>query len=113
MDNFKLDVRKDSLHEIVNAAIKEAVSEYLEKQDKESAANEEKLRREGKPANALEAYTMATKRSDNAEVMMQLEGIDLMFSDQEVIPMPIKDYREYMKERKKEAKDKAKTDKLK
>lgn len=216
LDNFKLDVRKDSLHEVVNAAIKEAVSEYLAKQDKESAANEEKLRKEGKPANALEAYTMATKRSDNAiekfnknsriiqqqyksivdclcellgranlypyekpkfkdenghillnslylypwycvkcfyssryvrgffkfvawsiwliciglllfiardnailkkqqninryvhayfsdnaEVMMELEGIDLMFSDQEVMPMPIKDYRVYMKERKK------------
>ena len=217
LDNFKLDVRKDSLHEVVNAAIKEAVSEYLEKQDKESAANEEKLRMEGKPANALEAYTMATKRSDSAiekfnknsriiqqqyksiadclcellgrsnlnpyekpkfkdenghillkslylypwycvecfysskhvrgffkliawsiwlicigllffitrdnailkkqqninryvhayfrdndEVMMELEGIDLMFSDQKVMPMPIKDYREYMKERKDE-----------
>lgn len=219
LDNFKLDVKKDSLHEVVNAAIKEAVSEYLEKQDKESAANEEKLRKEGKPVNALEAYTMATKRSDNAiekfnknsriiqqqykhivdclcellgrsnlypyekprfkdenghillyslylypwycvkcfyssryvrgffkfvawsiwliciglllfiardnvilkkqqninryvhayfsdnaEVMMELEGIDLMFSDQEVMPMPIKNYREYMKERKKEMK---------
>lgn len=44
---------------------------------------------------------------------MELEGIDLMFSDQDVMPMPIKDYREYMKERKKEAKDKAKTDKRK
>ena len=51
--------------------------------------------------------------SDNDEVMMELEGIDLMFSDQDVMPMPIKDYREYMKERKKEAKDKAKTDKRK
>ena len=217
LDNFKLDVKKDSLHEVVNAAIKEAVNEYLEKQDKDSAANEEKLRKEGKPANALEAYTMATKRSDNAiekfnknsriiqqqykhivdclcellgrsnlypyekpkfkeenghillnslylypwycvkcfyssryvrgffkfvawsvwivaigllffiardnavlrkqqninryvhayfsdndEVMMELEGIDLMFSDQKVMPMPINDYREYMKERKDE-----------
>lgn len=211
----------DSLHEVVNAAIKEAVSEYLVKQDKESAANEEKLRKEGKLANALEAYTMATKRSDNAiekfnknsriiqqqyksivdclcellgrsnlypyetpkfkdenghillnslylypwycvkcfyssrhvrgffkfvawsvwivaiglllfiardnavlrkqqnincyvhayfsdnaEVMMELEGIDLMFSDQKVMPMPIKNYRECMKERKKDVKDK-------
>ena len=220
LDNFKLDVKKDSLHEVVNAAIKEAVSEYLEKQDKESAANEEKLRKEGKPANALEAYTMATKRSDNAiekfnknsriiqqqykhivdclcellgranlypyerpkfkdenghillnslylypwycvkcfyssrhvrgffkfvawsvwivaigllffiardnavlrkqqninryvhayfrdndEVLMELEGIDLMFSDQKVMPMPINDYRECMKERKDEMKN--------
>ena len=42
--------------------------------------------------------------SDNAEVMMELEGIDFMFSDQKVKPMPVKEYREYMKERKKEAK---------
>ena len=40
--------------------------------------------------------------SDNAEVMMELEGIDLMFSDQKIMPMPIKDYRKYMKERKDE-----------
>ena len=51
--------------------------------------------------------------SDNDEVKMELEGIDLMFSDQDVVPMPIKDYREYMKERKKEAKDKAKSGKRK
>ena len=75
LDNFKLDVRKDSLHEVVNAAIKEAVSEYLAKQDKESAANEEKLRKEGKPANALEAYTLATKRSDNAIEKLREFGI--------------------------------------
>lgn len=42
--------------------------------------------------------------SDNVEVMMELEGIDLMFSDQKIKPMTVKDYREYMKERKKEAK---------
>ena len=45
--------------------------------------------------------------------MMELEGIDLMFSDENLKPMPIKDYREYMKERKKEAKDKAKAGKRK
>ncbi|MBQ0120137.1 MAG: hypothetical protein KBT13_03305 [Bacteroidales bacterium] len=50
---------------------------------------------------------------DNEEVMMELEGIDLMFSDENLKPMPIKDYREYMKERKKEAKDKAKSGKRK
>ena len=44
--------------------------------------------------------------SDNAEVMMELDGIDLMFSDQVVMPMPIKNYRECMKERKKDVKDK-------
>lgn len=36
---------------------------------------------------------------------MDLEGIDLMFSDHEVKPIPVKEYRKYMKERKKEAKD--------
>ena len=51
--------------------------------------------------------------SDNEEVMMELEGIDIMFSDVEVKPVPINDYREYMKERKKEAKDKAKSGKRK
>ena len=44
--------------------------------------------------------------SDNAEVMMELEGIDLMFSEQEVKPLPVNEYREYMKERKKETKAK-------
>lgn len=41
-----------------------------------------------------------------ADVMMELEGIDLMFSDQDFKPMPVKEYREYMNERKKEAKAK-------
>lgn len=34
---------------------------------------------------------------------MELEGIDLMFSDQKSKPIPVKEYREYMKVRKKEA----------
>lgn len=34
---------------------------------------------------------------------MELESIDLMFSNQEIQPIPVKEYREYMKERKKEA----------
>ena len=51
--------------------------------------------------------------TDNEDVMMELEDIDLIFSDQEAMPMPGKEYREYMKERKKEAKDKAKADKRK
>ena len=38
--------------------------------------------------------------------MMELEGIDLMFSNQEIKPMPVKEYWEYMKERKKESKAK-------
>ena len=44
--------------------------------------------------------------SDNAEATMELEGIGMMFSDQKVKPMPIKEYREYMKERKKKTKAK-------
>lgn len=44
--------------------------------------------------------------SDNAEVMMELEGINSMFSEQKIKPMPIHEYREYMKERKREAKAK-------
>ena len=35
--------------------------------------------------------------------MIELEGIELMFSDQKVKPIPVKEYREYIKERKKEA----------
>ena len=35
---------------------------------------------------------------------MELEGIDMMFSDLEIKPMSVKEYREYMKERKKETK---------
>ena len=42
--------------------------------------------------------------SDNAEVMMELEGIDIMFSYLEIKPIPVKEYREYMKECKKENK---------
>lgn len=44
--------------------------------------------------------------SDNAEVMMELEGIDLMFSNQEIKPIPVKEYRKYMKERRKETRAK-------
>ena len=44
---------------------------------------------------------------------MELEGINLMFSNQNLMPIPIKDYREYMKERKKEAKNKNKAGKRK
>lgn len=217
LDNFQLDVKQDSLREVVYQAIKDAVDEHLTNEDKEQQANEEKLRSEGKPGTVLEAYQMATQRntdainkfnhnsdvikrqyknisdrlcellgranlcpyekpkfkdggghillnslylypwycfkcfysskhvrgffkiiawsvwlislgllffiardnailqkqqninryvhtyfSDNAEVMMELEGIDLMFSDQKIKPMTVKDYREYMKNRKKE-----------
>jgi len=42
--------------------------------------------------------------SDNAEIMMEIEGIDLMFSDQKIKHIPVKEYREYMKERKRETK---------
>jgi len=217
LDNFQLDVKKDSLREVVYQAIKDAVEEHLTEGDKAQQEKEEKLRAEGKPATAFEAYQMATNRntdainkfnhnsdviksqyknisdrlcellgrvnlfpyekpkfkdenghlllnslylypwycfkcfysskhvrgffktiawsvwlislgllffmardnailqkqqnincyvhayySDNVEVMMELEGIELMFSDQEVKPIPVKEYREYMNERKKE-----------
>ena len=220
LDNFQLDVKQDSLRDVVFAAIKDAVKDYMNEVDKKQQAEDEKRRAEGKPATAFEAYQMATQRntdainkfnhnsdvikrqyknisdrlcellgranlfpyekpkfkdesghvllnslylypwycfkcfysskhvrgffktvawsvwlislgllffiardnailqkqqninryvhayySDNAEVTMELEGIDLMFSDQEINPMPIKEYREYMKERKREAKD--------
>jgi len=219
LDNFQLDVRQDSLREVVFAAFKEAVENYLTEEDKKQQAEDERRRAEGKPATVFEAYQMATQRntdainkfnhnsdvikkqyknisdrlcellgranlfpyekpkfkdesghillnslylfpwycfkcfysskhvrgffrtvawsvwlislgllffiardnailqkqqsinryvhayfSNNAEVMMELEGIDLMFSNQEVKPMPVKDYRGFMKERKKEAK---------
>lgn len=228
LDNFQLDVKQDSLREVVYEAIKDAVEEHLTEGDKAEMEKEEKLRAEGKPATAFEANQMATQRntdainkfnhnsdvikkqyknisdllcellgranlchyekpkfkddgghillnslylypwycfkcfysskhvresfkiiawsvwlislgllffiardnailqkqqninryvhayySDKVEVMMELEGIDLMFSNQEVKPMPVKECREYMKERKKEAKDKAKTGKRK
>ena len=221
LDNFQLDVKQDSLREVVYQAIKDAVEEHLTEGDKAQLEKEEELRAEGKPATAFEAYQMATQRntdainkfnhnsdvikrqyknisdrlcellgranlcpyekpkfkdenghillnslylypwycfkcfysskhvrgffktvawsvwlislgllffiardnailqkqqninryvhayySDNAEVMMELEGIDLMFSDQETKPIPVKEYREYMKECKKEARAK-------
>ena len=220
LDNFQLDVKQDSLREVVSAAIKDAVKDYMTETEKKQKAEEEKLRAEGKPATALEAYQKSTQRytdainkfnnnshviktqykniqdrlcellgrinlvpyekpkfkdesghillnslylypwycfkcfysskhvrgffktvawsiwlislgllffiardnailqkqqninryvhayfSDNAEVTMELEGIDMMFSDQESMIMPVKEYREYMKERKREAKD--------
>ena len=221
LDNFQLDVKQDSLREVVYKAIKDAVEEHLTEEDKKQLENEEKLRSEGKPGTVLEAYQMATWRntdainkfnhnsdvikrqykniqdrlcdllgrinlvpyekpkfkdesghillnslylypwycfkcfysskhirgffktiawsiwlislgllffiardnailqkqqdinryvhayySDNAEVMMELEGIALMFSDHKIKPIPVKEYREYMKERKREAKAK-------
>lgn len=226
LDNFQLDVKQDSLREVVYQAIKDAVEEHLAEGDKAQMEKEEELRAKGKPATAFEAYQMATQRntdainkfnhnsdvikrqyknisdrlcellgradlcpyekpkfkdenghillnslylypwycfkcfysskhvrgffktiawsiwlislgllffitrdnailqkqqiinryvhayySDNAEVMMELEGIDLMFSDQKIKPIPVKEYREYMKECKKEAKSKGKKQK--
>lgn len=221
LDNFQLDVKQDSLREVVYEAIKDAVKEHLTEGDKVEQEKEEKRRSEGKPGTVMEAYQMATQRntdainkfnhnsnvikrqyknisdllcellgranlfpyeepkfkdesghillnslylypwycfkcfysskhvrgffrtvawsvwlislgllffvardnailqkqqsinryvhayySDNAEVTMELEGIDLMFSDQETKPIPVKEYREYMKECKKEARAK-------
>ena len=228
LDDFQLDVKKDSLREVVSTAVKEAVKDYMAEEDKKQRAEEEKRRSEGKPATSFEAFQMATQQntdainkfnhnsgliqkqykniedrlcellgrmnlfpyekpkfkedsgqillnslylypwyyfkcfysskhirgffktvawsvwlitlgllcfiardnailqkqqninryvhayfSDNAEVMMELEGIDMMFADQEAMPMPVKEYREYMKKCKKEAKDKAKGGKQK
>ena len=222
LDNFQLNVKQDSLREVVYEAIKDAVKEHLTEGDKAQLEKEEKLRSEGKPGTVLEAYQMATNRntdainkfnhnshviksqyknisdllcellgrvnlfpyekpkfkdesghillnslylypwycfkcfyssrhvrgffktivwslwlislgllffvardnaflqkqqninryvhayfSDNAEVLMELEGIYRMFSDQEIKPIPVKEFREYMKERKKEAKAKS------
>ena len=218
LDNFQLDVKQDSLREVVYEAIKDAVEEHLAEGDKAELEKEEKRRSEGKPGTVMEAYQMATQRntdainkfnhnsnvikrqyknisdllcellgranlfpyeepkfkdesghillnslylypwycfkcfysskhvrgffrtvawsiwlislgllffiardnailqklqninhyvrayySDNAEVTMELEGIELMFSAQKVKPIPVKEYREYMKEHKKEA----------
>ena len=219
LDNFQLDVKQDSLREVVYQAIKDAVEKHLAEEDKAQQEKEEILRSEGKPGTILEAYQMATNRntdainkfnhnsdvikrqyknisdrlcellgrinlvpyekpkfkdegghillnslylypwycfkcfysskhvrgffktvawsvwlislgllffiardnailqkqqninryvhayfSDNVEVTMELEGIDIMFSDQEIKPMPVKEYREYMKERKRDVK---------
>ena len=219
LDNFKLDVKQDSLREVVSAAVKEATTAHWNEITRQEKAEANKRREQGLPGNAYEIHQAADKRnaelqqldihhmelyeasnkviherlcellgranlyplskpkfkdenghiplkslylypwycclrvyfdkhvrwffktvvwsiwlicigllffiardnailqkqqninryvhayfSDNADVTMELEGIDLMFSDQEVMPMPIKDYREYMKERKKEAK---------
>ena len=219
LDNYELNVNKESLRDVVYVAIKDAVEEHLTAGDKEQKEQEEKLRSEGQPGTVLEAFQLATQKnadainkfnknsqaikrqykviadalcellgranlspyekpqfkddnghvllkslylypwyyikcfysskhvrgffkfvawsiwlicvgllffiardngilrkqqninryvhayfSDNDEVTMELEGIDLMFSDQEVMPMPIKDYRVYMKKRKKEVK---------
>ena len=219
LDNFQLDVKQDSLREVVYEAIKDAVKEHLTEGDKAEQEKEDKHRSEGKPGTVMEAYQMATQRntdainkfnhnsdvikrqyknisdllcellgranlfpyekpkfkdesghillnslylypwycfkcfysskhvrgffrtvawsiwliclgllffiardnailqkqqninryvhayfSDNAEVMMELEGIDIMFSYLEIKPIPVKEYREYMKECKKENK---------
>ena len=228
LDDFQLDVKKDSLREVVSAAIKEAVKDYMAEEDKKQQEEEDKRRSEGKPATTFEAFQMATQQntdainkfnhnsgliqkqykniedrlcellgrmnlfpyekpkfkddsghilldslylypwycfkcfysskhvrgffktiawsvwlislgllffitrdntilqkqlninryvhayfSDNAEVTVELEGIDMMFSDQKPMPMPVKEYREYMKKCKKEAKEKAKSGKQK
>jgi len=223
LDNFKLDVKKESLREVVSAAVKEATTAHWNEISRKEKEDADKKREQGLPANSYEIHQAADKRmeelrqldikhmelynssnkvildslcellgranlyplerpkfkdenghillkslylypwycclrvyfdknvrwffktiawsiwliclgllffiardnailqkqqninryvhayfSDNAEVTIELEGIDLMFSDQEIMPMPIKEYREYMKERKKEAKDKRK-----
>ena len=66
LDNFQLDVKQDSLREVVYEAIKDAVEEHLTEGDKAQQEKEEKLRAEGKPATAFEAYQMATQRNTDA-----------------------------------------------
>ena len=66
LDNFQLDVKQDSLREVVYQAIKDAVEEHLTNEDKAQLENEEKLRAEGKPGTVLEAYQMATNRNTDA-----------------------------------------------
>lgn len=66
LDNFQLDIKQDSLREVVYQAIKDAVEEHLTNEDKAQLENEEKLRAEGKPGTALEAYQMATQRNTDA-----------------------------------------------
>lgn len=219
LDNFQLDVKQDSMREVVREAVMQAVEDHLTEEDKKQKEEEEKRRAEGKPATTFEAFQMGMQHntdainkfnnnshvitrqykgildclcellgrvnlvpyekpkfkdesghvllnslykfpwyyfkcfysskhvrgffktlawsvwlislgllffiardnadlhkqqninryvrdyfSDNAEVTIELEGIDLMFSNQEAMPVPVKEYREYMKERKKEAK---------
>lgn len=60
LDNFLLDVKQDSLREVVYKAIKDAVKEHLTEGDKAHMEKEEELRAERKPGTALEAYQMAT-----------------------------------------------------
>lgn len=219
LNDFKLDVKEDSLKEVVSDAFSKGIKEYYAEVDAEEKKREEKLRAEGKPANNFELYQQVVQRetdaintfnknshviqeqykgiadrlcemlgrinfrpyekpkfkddsghillnslylypwycfkcvysskyvrsffktvawsiwlvtlgllffiardntilqkqqninryihayfSDNAEVSMELEGIDLMFTNQDVNPIPVSDYRKYMKERKKESK---------
>ena len=66
LDNFQLDVKQDSLREVVYEAIKDAVEEHLTEGDKAQQEKEEKLRAEGKPATAFEAYQRATQRNTDA-----------------------------------------------
>lgn len=65
LDNFKLDVKDDSLREVVSNAIKEATKEYWEQVQENEKAEEERLRAEGKPANNYEAYLLVKEKSDN------------------------------------------------
>ena len=66
LDSFQLDVKQDSLREVVYEAIKDAVEEHLTEGDKAQMEKDEELRAEGKPATAFEAYQMATQRNTDA-----------------------------------------------
>lgn len=83
---------EDAKHRMLEALVNFGLDEHVHQVRKSHQADDKHCR--------LPYY------GDNAEVMMELEGIDLMFSDQKVKPKPVKEYREYMKERKKKAKGK-------
>ena len=61
MDEFELDVNKDSLREVVHNAIKEAIEEHLTKEDQAQLERAEKLHSKGKPGTVLEAYERSTQ----------------------------------------------------
>ena len=66
LDNVQLDVKKDSLCEVVYEAFKDAVEQHLKANDEKQAAMEEKRRAEGKPGTVLEAYEKVTQNYTEA-----------------------------------------------
>lgn len=50
LENFKLDVKQESLREVVERAFNKSLKEYYAQQEAEEQERQEKLRAEGKPA---------------------------------------------------------------